>query len=223
MKKLIFILLFITTQTFAQVDYTKYVNPFIGTGGHGHTYPGAAAPFGFMQLSPDSRKEGWDGCGGYHDDDSTLFGFSHTHLSGTGVPDLADLLFLPFSGEKPNETVSFDKNKTIASPGYFETHLPQNEIDVSLTVAEHSGYHNYQFNSEDNKKKGLKIDLTYRDKLLKYELVQIDSHTLKGKRISKAWAEEQHFYFYIKTKQEILNLDQEGAIYFIDFGSGIHI
>jgi putative alpha-1,2-mannosidase len=78
----------------------SHVNPFIGTGGHGHTYPGAAAPFGFMQLSPDSRYDGWDGCGGYHYSDSILYGFSHTHLSGTGVPDYADLLIMPFD---PNQ------------------------------------------------------------------------------------------------------------------------
>ncbi len=74
--------------TFAQsTDYTKFVNPLIGTGGHGHTYPGVTAPFGFMQLSPDTRLEGWDGCGGYHYSDSVIYGFSHTHLSGTGVSD----------------------------------------------------------------------------------------------------------------------------------------
>ncbi|PKP01904.1 MAG: glycosyl hydrolase family 92, partial [Bacteroidetes bacterium HGW-Bacteroidetes-6] len=81
----------------AQQDYTRFVNPFIGTGGHGHTYPGAVYPFGMMQLSPDTRLEGWDGCGGYHYSDSVLYGFSHTHLSGTGVSDYGDLLIKPFS------------------------------------------------------------------------------------------------------------------------------
>ena len=76
-----------------------YVNPLIGTGGHGHTFPGATAPFGMMQLSPDTRYDGWDGCSGYHYSDSIIYGFSHTHLSGTGVPDYGDLLIVPQSGK----------------------------------------------------------------------------------------------------------------------------
>ena len=77
----------------------NYVNPFIGTGGHGHTYPGATTPFGMVQLSPDSRLDGWDGCGGYHYSDSIIYGFSHTHLSGTGVSDYGDILIMPTTGE----------------------------------------------------------------------------------------------------------------------------
>ena len=82
----------------AQPYYTALVNPFIGTGGHGHTYPGASMPFGMMQLSPDTRLEGWDGCGGYHYSDSIMYGFSHTHLSGTGIADYCDVLVMPFTG-----------------------------------------------------------------------------------------------------------------------------
>ena len=78
---------------------TDYVNPFIGTGGHGHTYPGVSVPFGMVQLSPDSRLDGWDGCGGYHYSDSIIYGFSHTHLSGTGVSDYGDVLLMPTTGE----------------------------------------------------------------------------------------------------------------------------
>ena len=92
----------LATVLFAQLSLTAqngeflhWVDPFIGTGGHGHTYPGAVAPFGMVQLSPDTRSEGWDGCSGYHRSDSTILGFSHTHLSGTGVPDYADLLVRP--------------------------------------------------------------------------------------------------------------------------------
>lgn len=78
---------------------TNYVNTFIGTGGHGHTFPGATAPFGMVQLSPDTRLEGWDGCGGYHFTDSIVYGFSHTHLSGTGVSDYGDVLLMPYVDE----------------------------------------------------------------------------------------------------------------------------
>ena len=80
-------------------DYTHLVNPFIGTGGHGHTYPGAVMPFGTVQLSPDTRTEGWDACSGYYYADTTVYGFSHTHLSGTGIPDYCDVLFMPTTGE----------------------------------------------------------------------------------------------------------------------------
>src|SRR5690606_19545800 len=84
------LLIILHTLSYSQQNLIRYVDPFIGTGGHGHTYPGAAAPFGFMQLSPDSRLTGWDGCSAYHYSDSILYGFSHTHLSGTGVSDYAD-------------------------------------------------------------------------------------------------------------------------------------
>ena len=87
---------FIPSEAFST---TLFVNPFIGTGGHGHTYPGASSPFGMMQLSPDTRYDGWDGCGGYHYSDSIIYGFSHTHLSGTGVSDYADLLITPQVGK----------------------------------------------------------------------------------------------------------------------------
>ena len=83
----------------AETDPARYVDPFIGTGGHGHTYPGATLPFGMLQLSPDTRLEGWDGCSGYHYSDEVVYGFSHTHLSGTGISDYGDILLMPTTGE----------------------------------------------------------------------------------------------------------------------------
>ena len=94
---------------------TPFVDPFIGTGGHGHTYPGASSPFGMIQLSPDTRPDGWDGCSGYHYSDSIIFGFSHTHLSGTGVPDYCDLLIMPQSG-KPNIDPLYKSKKGFVQP-----------------------------------------------------------------------------------------------------------
>jgi putative alpha-1,2-mannosidase len=100
------------------------VNPFIGTGGHGHTYPGASMPFGMMQLSPDTRMADWDGSSGYHYSDSVIYGFSHTHLSGTGIPDYCDVLMMPFSGEVKwagkEYRSSFSHKNEKASPGYYE-------------------------------------------------------------------------------------------------------
>src|SRR5499427_6782869 len=95
------LLLFLPSVILAQQDLTRYVDPFIGTGGHGHTYPGVTMPFGMVQLSPDTRLTGWDGCSGYHYSDSIIYGFSHTHLSGTGISDYGDILFMPTLRDSP--------------------------------------------------------------------------------------------------------------------------
>jgi predicted alpha-1,2-mannosidase len=182
---------------------STFVNPFIGTGGHGHTYPGANAPFGMMQLSPDTRYDGWDGCSGYHYSDSIIYGFSHTHLSGTGVSDYCDLLIVPQSGtaklfpgykKAGGYGAKFSHSKEKASPGYYEVSLPDQNIDVRLTVGERSGLHEYTFRNKEGKKYIL-IDLDHRDKVLDAKITRINRKNLSGHRISEAWAEEQHFYF----------------------------
>ena len=124
-----------------------YVNPFIGTGGHGHTYPGATMPFGMMQLSPDTRLEGWDGCSGYHYSDEYIYGFSHTHLSGTGISDYGDVLLMPTntvnfnngSDGKSGYRAHFSHENEIASPGYYKVLLDDTNIEVELTVSKRSG------------------------------------------------------------------------------------
>jgi predicted alpha-1,2-mannosidase len=185
----------------------SYVNPFIGTGGHGHTYPGAASPFGMMQLSPDTRFDGWDGCSGYHYSDSIIYGFSHTHLSGTGVPDYCDLLLVPQSGTpkiQPGYKVSngygskFSHASEKAEPGYYQVNLIDSKIKVRLTVGERSGMHEYTFSDKEQKKYVL-IDLDHRDKVLQSNIIRVNKTTLSGYRISKSWANEQHFYFELKT------------------------
>src|SRR6476660_9669444 len=102
-----FLLLALCVQATAQTNYAALVNPFIGTGGHGHTYPGASMPFGMMQLSPDTRGADWDGSSGYHYSDSLIYGFSHTHLSGTGIPDYGDILMMPFTGQPPGKVKNY--------------------------------------------------------------------------------------------------------------------
>lgn len=183
------------------------VNPLIGTGGHGHTFPGVCAPFGMMQLSPDTRFDGWDGCGGYHYSDSIIYGFSHTHLSGTGVPDYADLLIVPQSGEaKWNGKFqdsngygsSFRHDQEVARLGYYEVKLQDENIQVKLSALERSGIHEYTFLNEQERKFIL-IDLNYRDKLLSGKFNIIDKQHISGYRVSEAWANEQHFYFYLSS------------------------
>lgn len=183
------------------------VNPLIGTGGHGHTFPGVCAPFGMMQLSPDTRYDGWDGCGGYHYSDSIIYGFSHTHLSGTGVPDYGDLLIVPQSGEAkwkgkfedPNGYgARFSHENEVAALGFYEVLLADENIRVNLSCTERAGMHEYTFlNASD--KKYILLDLNYRDKLLKGNIKVIDDQNISGYRVSEAWANEQHFYFHLTT------------------------
>ena len=198
------------------------VNPFIGTGGHGHTYPGATLPFGMVQLSPDTRLEGWDGCSGYHYSDSIIYGFSHTHLSGTGVSDYGDVLIMPTqgkiifnngykSGVENGYASTFNKESEKASPGYYQVNLDENDIDVRLTSTTRVGIHEYTFNEE-----GLAhiiLDLEHRDKLLNYCLLAVNDKEIEGCRVSQAWAQEQHIYFVMQFSEAFTDheLDTKGA------------
>ncbi len=189
-----------------------YVNPFIGTGGHGHTYPGAAHPFGMMQLSPDSRLEGWDGCGGYHYSDSIIYGFSHTHLSGTGVPDYADVLLMPTTGElllnngadgAAGYKSTFSHDNELAEAGFYQVYLNDYDVNVQLTVSERSGFHQYTFPAQVDAQ--VILDLKHRDQVLQAELEIVDSVTIQGYRYSNAWATDQRLHFFMRLSSPILS------------------
>ena len=190
----------------------SYVNPFIGTGGHGHTYPGATLPFGMMQLSPDTRLDGWDGCSGYHYSDEYIYGFSHTHLSGTGVSDYGDILLMPTNAVNFNNGADgrigyrdhFSHTNEIAEPGYYKVHLDSTNIDVELAVSLRSGIHKYQFPSEDNQY--LILDLEHRDEVLDHKIQYVDEFNLKGFRHSKAWATDQHLFYHITFSKPIKDI-----------------
>ncbi len=182
----------------------SYVNPFIGTGGHGHTYPGVTMPFGMMQLSPDTRLDGWDGCSGYHYSDEYIYGFSHTHLSGTGVSDYGDILLMPTNkvtfnnggdGEEGYRS-KFSHKKEVAEAGYYKVHLEDTNIEVELTTSKRSGIHKYKFPSAENQV--VILDLEHRDELLKGLLNIVSDTELKGERSSKAWATNQKLFYSIK-------------------------
>ncbi|WP_338377819.1 GH92 family glycosyl hydrolase [uncultured Flavobacterium sp.] len=200
MRNFLFSILFITTTAFAQ-DFAKHVNPFIGTGGHGHTFPGATTPYGMVQLSPDTRIDGsWDGCGGYHYSDNVIYGFSHTHLNGTGVSDFGDIMLMPTMGEPSfdnkvySSTFSHDNEK--ASAGFYSVKLDKHNIDVRLTASARVGFHEYTFNE-----KGLAniiLDLNHRDKLLEGTMRIIDDKTIEVLRRSEAWATNQYVYAQIE-------------------------
>ena len=186
----------------AQQNLAKLVNPFVGTGGHGHTFPGAVVPFGMVQLSPDTRVDGsWDGCSGYHYSDSVIYGFSHTHLSGTGISDWGDMMLMPVMGSQiqfsPKEYSSkFSHQKENASAGYYRVHLDDENIDVELTTTTRVGFHRYTFHQKGEAQ--VILDLLHRDKLLDgsiHIVNQTNNRVIEGFRRSKAWAPNQQVYF----------------------------
>lgn len=212
MRHLVIICLFISQTGFlyAQTDLLRYVDPFIGTGGHGHTFPGPTAPFGMVQLSPDTRPSSsdWDGCSGYHYSDTVLYGFSHTHLSGTGVPDYADVLVLPYTGKPFLETrdnaLSFQKKDEHAEAGYYSVFCRQANIKAELTAGERVGVHRYSF-PPNMEQAHLMIDLRFRDDVLSARLEKISDTEIAGHRVSKSWAGEQHVYFVMRFSRPIFN------------------
>ncbi len=176
---------------------TQFVNPFVGTDGHGHTFPGATVPFGMVQLSPDTRVAGWDACAGYHYSDSTLLGFSHTHLSGTGVADYGDILFLPFTG-KPGakNRARFLHNNESASPGYYKVQLLDENITAELTTTRRVGVHRYTFPKTNEAT--ILIDLQHGlgpDQVIESWLEFVSENEVAGFRRSEGWAKDQHLYF----------------------------
>jgi predicted alpha-1,2-mannosidase len=181
------------------------VNPFIGTGGHGHTFPGPTRPFGAVQLSPDTRLSGWDGCGGYHYSDSVIYGFSHTHLSGTGCSDYGDILLMPMSEFKRADKYQFasrfsHKNES-AHAGYYSVYLDDPKVTAELTTTLHGGVHRYAFQAKAPK--FLVLDLKHRDELLDSYFEQVDLTTIRGYRFSKAWANDQRVYFEMQFSEPI--------------------
>lgn len=189
------------------------VNPFIGTGGHGHTYPGATSPFGMVQLSPDTRLNGWDGCSGYHYSDSAIYGFSHTHLQGTGVSDYGDILFMPTNGHtrksaRWNESwkSSFRHDSEKAIPGYYAVNLDDYGIRAELTTTPRTGVHRYTLAAGDTCR--LFIDFMHRDELLYYDVRNYGDTAISGYRVSKGWAQEQHCYFYAVFSRPFAAMEQ---------------
>lgn len=186
-----------------QKDYTKLVNVFIGTGGHGHTFPGATAPFGMVQLSPDTRTEGWDACGGYYYADTVIDGFSHTHLSGTGIADYGDILLMPTTGsyqwKQDDYKSSFSHQNEHASPGYYQVYLNKYHINVQLTATERAGMHQYTFPA-DAGEGNILIDLHHGlgDEVLNSWIRIINDTTIVGLRQSAGWAHDQILYFALK-------------------------
>jgi predicted alpha-1,2-mannosidase len=197
----------------SQGDLTLFVDPFIGTAAHGHVFPGATTPFGMVQLSPDNGTSGWDWCSGYNYSDSLIAGFSHTHLSGTGIGDLCDILFLPsmygFDLALPDSTYSLAKlNRTLfsheaeqASPGYYAVALSSG-VDAELTATPRCGVQRYTAVTDGTM--SVLVDLGFAinwDRPVDCRLAW-DGRTLTGRRISSGWADLQHLYFSSEFSKE---------------------
>ncbi|MFN7045374.1 MAG: GH92 family glycosyl hydrolase [Flavobacterium sp.] len=219
MKPFFIALAFLTTTISQAQDYAKHVNPFIGTGGHGHTFPGATVPYGMVQLSPDTRIDGsWDGCGGYHYSDNLIYGFSHTHLNGTGVSDYGDIMLMPTMGEPSfdnkvySSTFSHANEKT--SAGFYSVKLDKHNIDVRLTTSTRVGFHEYTFNKDGQA--NIILDLRHRDKLLEGEIRFVDSKTIEVLRRSEAWARNQYVYARIEFSKPFKEIKTNSANHLTD-------
>ena len=213
-----------------QIDYTKSVNLFIGTGGHGHTYPGATLPHGLVQLSPDTRTSGWDACSGYHYDDNTLIGFSHTHLSGTGIGDLGDILFLPYSNElklvapngddrNPTFGSAFSHDDEVAIPGYYSVYLQDYDIKAELTATHRVGFHRYTFPQAENT--GLFIDLErtiHNRRLAASELTVINEYEIQGMKQVHGWAPNRYVFFYAQFSEPFEYEIEDNKKAYLKFG-----
>src|SRR5579863_1279243 len=191
-------------------DATKFVKIAIGTGGHGHTYPGATVPFGMVQLSPDTFNDGWDWCSGYHYSDSSIMGFSHTHLSGTGASDMLDFLVMPGTGptkifpgarQNPGEGYRsrFSHEEEIAEPGYYSVILRDYDIRAELSATERAGLHRYTFPESDSSHFILDLVHGYGNApILWANLKIVGDDTIVGGRSVKGWAPGREIYFAMK-------------------------
>lgn len=209
-SSLLLSLLFLPVSMFAQQNLAQYVDPFIGTGGHGHTFPGATLPFGMVQLSPDTRLTGWDGCSGYHYSDDIIYGFSHTHLSGTGISDYGDILLMPTTGEPYLDALvdgktdkgyasPFSHHNEKALPGYYSVLLDDGHIKAELTATNRVGLHRYTYSGGG--RPNIILDLAHRDRVLDSYLHITDATHIEGYRRSSAWAKDQIVYFVAEFSQ----------------------
>lgn len=211
----------------AHANVVQFVDPFIGTGGHGHTFPGATAPFGMVQLSPDTRIDGsWDGCSGYHHDDQRIYGFSHTHLSGTGCSDYGDIMLMPGHGEMQfaagsdstaGYSSTFSHAAEQASAGYYAVKL-DNNVQCEMTASPRVGVHRYSFGG--NEQPWIILDMEHRDEVLACEIEIVNDHTIRGKRFSRAWAQNQQLWFYAEFSEPFTHtFRSEGKTFVADSSS----
>ena len=175
-------------------DFTSHVDPFIGSGGHGHVFVGASVPFGAVQVGPANFHQGWDWCSGYHFSDDVLAGFSHLHLGGTGIADLGDILLMPYTGELTTGPGSrkdpdagyasrYRHDREEAHPGFYAVDLLDHDVHVELTATERVGLHRYRFPAD--RRSHLAIDLQFENgggRVVESRLRRVDETTVVGFR-----------------------------------------
>ena len=200
-------------------DLTQFVDPRIGTGGHGHVFYGANVPYGFIQLGPTSIPQSWDWVSGYHVSDSTVIGFPHTHLSGTGIGDLHDINVMPVVGEvtySRGDASSYetglwsysDRSKEVVTPGYYRTHLSRYNVDVELTATKRVGFHKYPFLG--NESPAIVFDMVNGgcwDKTTEAVIRVVNDSTVSGYRYSKGWADDQRVFFRAEFSRKFDNVE----------------
>ena len=221
MKRVLLLPLVLLFAACGQQSLTSYVNPLVGTDGHGHTYPGAIVPFGMIQPSPDTRLEGWDGCSGYHYSDDTLYGFSHTHLSGTGCEDYGDVLLMPVRAAAHRGKTDwsdkcykshFSHANEVARAGYYKVLLDGSGATVELTADRRVAYHRYTFDGGGG---AIVLDLRHRDVLLSGKILLRDGLVV-GWRESSSWNPDQHLHYAISSsvpfEEVVFNGDSTQAL-----------
>jgi len=198
------------------VSPVDYVDPLIGSGGHGHVFVGANVPFGAVQIGPNNIYKGWDWCSGYHYSDSLIIGFSQLHLSGTGIGDLADVLIMPFTGEVRLDKgiqeyphggylSTFSHENESVKPGYYSVKM-DNGVKVELAATERVGFHRYYFPEDVDAHIIIDLKEGINDRTTEASLVRIDEYTILGRRFSSGWAKEQQVFFAIKSSRPIPEL-----------------
>ncbi len=209
-----------------EVNLLGYVDPFIGTDFHGHTYPGPVMPYGMVQIGPDTKLNGWDASSGYHYADTIIYGFSHTHLSGTGIGDMGDFLLLPFTGEITEKPIAnFKKANENAKVGYYSVEFTNYDVKAELTTTTRVGMHKYTFANDASKRLlvdvGHILQATWGNSNVYNELEIIDNKTIRGLKHTRGWAKEHKVYFYaefsspFRVEETVVDADTvpESSIY----------
>lgn len=219
LKKLFVLFVFISGSVGvnAQQDYAGYVDPMIGSGGHGHVFVGANVPFGAVQLGPQNIEQGWDWCSGYHYSDDVIIGFSHNHLSGTGCSDLGDVILMPYSGKirtiqdhhaVPQVSASsrYSHKNEAVSPGYYRV-LLDNGVKAELTSTERVGMHRYTYNGMGEARLLIDLDNTTGSDTYESWICKLDDYTVVGYKFVHGWAPTHKTFFYAKFNQPIKSLN----------------
>jgi len=201
--------------SFSQSSVSRSVDPVIGTGGHGHVFYGANLPFGAVQAGPSNNYKGWDWCSGYNYADSILIGFAQTHLSGTGIGDLGDVLVMPYTGSIASVAQNLQSHYLHATersrPGYYAVHLEDYNIDAALTATERVAFHQYSFPAHQHAFIQINLTTGNADKAVECFIKELNDSTIIGYRFSRGWARDQKLWFAISSSEKFSSFQIDSA------------